>query len=189
MAHSDNHIFYKASLKEYGISPLGVHWNTKESQYLRFVAIHSLLEKYQKPICIADIGCGFADFYAYLEKNNITHIKYTGIDCEEFMLDICKTRYPSLSFLLKNALEDDLPYKDFYICSGALNILTKKEFFLFIENCYRVSNKAFIFNFLSSDSYNYILKKEVLTFCENLSVKTQILEGYLENDSTILMLK
>lgn len=187
MAFEDNQRFYEGAIKEYGISALGVHWSSKENQYKRFEIITTLINKKLQSHSFADIGCGFGEYYQYLLQNNHENVDYLGIDCEKSMITICKRRFPSLKFLLKNAINDALPQKDYYLCSGALNILNKTEFFVFIHNVYLSSTKAFIFNFLSSDSYNYILKKEVIEFCEDLCPNIEIINDYLDNDSTIIM--
>lgn len=189
MAFKDNKKFYDSSIKKYGISAQGVHWNNQETQYKRFEIITQLISKDFHSNSFVDVGCGFADYYRYLEENDFFIKEYIGIDCEKDMINVCKERFPKLDFLEKNALKDELAKKDYYICSGALNILTKKEFFLFIKNCYKASNRAFIFNFLSKDSYNHLTKDEVITFCKTLSTNTKIVGKYLYNDTTIIIYK
>lgn len=189
MTRSNNEKFYKESIKDYGISPQGVHWNSKYSQYKRFEIITKLIRKKISTSSIADIGCGFADYYTYLLSNDYSQIDYLGIDCEKTMIDICKTKYKNQDFLVLNALKDDLPLKDYYICSGALNILGKKEVFTFIENCFEASQKAFIFNFLKKDSFNNVKKEEILEFCETLNPSLRCVENYLYNDCTIIIKK
>ena len=189
MSISNNEKFYKESIKDYGISPQGVHWNSKYSQYKRFEIITKLIRKKISTSSIADIGCGFADYYTYLLDNNYSQIDYLGIDCEKTMIDICNTKYKNQNFLILNAIKDDLPTKDYYICSGALNILGKKEVFEFIKNCFEASRKAFIFNFLKKDSFNNIKKEEILEFCEMLDPAFRCVENYLYNDCTIIIKK
>lgn len=189
MAFQDNTKFYKASIKKYGLSAQGVHWNSKYSQYKRFEILTSFIKDDIKTSSIIDVGCGFAEYYSYLDKNNKLPEKYIGLDCEEKMIEMSRKRFKHLSFFKKNILKDELEKADYYICSGALNILTKKEFFIFIENCFNSSTQGFIFNFLKADSYNYITKEEVLNYCKNLNAKIETKDKYLDNDFSIILKK
>lgn len=148
-----NELFYKKAIKEHGISPKGVHWNNKDSQYIRFEILYKLLKKGIHDSVIVDAGCGFGEFYNFVLDKKQKPKKYIGIDCYDQMVDIAKTRFPSIDFFELDVLNDDLPQADYYIASGSLNILSKELFYEFIQKCYGASSKGFAFNFL---------KKEVL---------------------------
>lgn len=95
--------------------------------------------------------------------------------CEILHADITKAR---------------LPLADYYICSGALNILTPFETELFICNCYQSSSKGFVFNALygdkESDIYNYLNMDTIQSLATRLHVKRlSFIEGYIENDITV----
>ncbi len=191
MAFEDNNKFYKSSLKKHGLSAQGVHWNSKYTQYKRFEILSSFIKSDIKNSSIVDVGCGFAEYYSYLKKINKTPKEYIGLDCEQSMIEISQKRFKNLVFKKKNILKDTLEEADYYVCSGALNILTKKEFFIFLSKCIEKCKKGFIFNFLKEDSYNYIKKEEILYFCENLNLNLEIQtkDNYLENDFTIFLKK
>jgi hypothetical protein len=78
---------------------------------------------------------------------------------------------------------------DYYICSGAMNILEKEEVFIFIEKCFESSKVAFIFNFLINDPLTKVNIKDIFLYCKNLSQNIQIKENYLDNDISILIKK
>jgi ubiquinone/menaquinone biosynthesis C-methylase UbiE len=143
-----NKEFYNKSIKEFGVSALGVHWNSKFTQYKRFEIITKLIKKNIKTSFIVDVGCGFGEYYNYLKINHKIPNKFIGIDCEDQMIKICKKRFPDLNFYTKDILTDNLNSADYYICSGALNILQYDEVDIFIKKCFEVSKKGFIFNFL-----------------------------------------
>lgn len=189
MAYKDNFKFYKKSIQDYGVSAQGVHWNSRYSQYRRFEIITKEISFDFKTSSFADVGCGFADYYTYILEKEFNDINYLGIDCEKEMIRISKDRFPNKTFLHSNALEDALPFVDYYICSGALNILNKNEVFKFIKNCFIHCNKAFIFNFLEKDSFNKVKKKEIITYINTLTKKSKIINKYLENDCTVIMYK
>ena len=79
---------------------------------------------------------------------------------------------------------------DYYLCSGALNILTPFETYQFIANCYKASKKGFVFNALfgekKSATYNYMNKKQIQEIATNLHVKKiAYKEDYLDNDISV----
>lgn len=188
MEYKDNQLFYANSIVKYGITPKGVHWNSKYNQYKRFEVLAHYINQLSSA-SILDIGCGFGDLLLYLNKHQTLPKHYVGIDCETTMVNIAKKRFPEYEFLIKNALQDKLPKADYYLSSGALNILSEKEFFIFIEKCYSQCSKGFAFNFLIEDSFTPIKKEKVISFCENLCKNVTITQNYLYNDMTIFMKK
>lgn len=189
MAQKDNHRFYEHSIKKYGMSAKGVHWNSRYTQYKRFEILTAFIKNEIKNSTIIDAGCGFAEYYNYLFNNNLTPKLYIGIDCEENMINIASKRFNDIDFYMKNILEDELLLADYYICSGAMNILKKEEIFIFIKKCFEASNIAFIFNFLVNDPLTKVNIKDIINFCESLTTNIQIKENYLNNDITIQIKK
>jgi len=189
LAQEQNKDFYQKALKEYGVSAQGVHWNSKHTQYKRFEIITKLIKKKLSSSSIVDVGCGFGEYYKYLELNNKIPLNYLGVDCEKHMITTCKKRLPSQEFIKLNILEESLPLYDYYICSGALNILTIDEVYIFIKKCFLSSNKGFVFNFLKSDSFNNLKVEDVMEFCKTLTSDIKIEDNYLNNDFTIFMVK
>ena len=146
MAQKDNALFYKKAIKRYGISAKGVHWNSEFNQYKRFEILTSFIKDSIKNSSIVDAGCGFGEYYNYLFDNDLKPASYLGIDCEEGMVILASKRFLNTQFIIQDILKDELIDADYYICSGAMNILNKEEIFIFIEKCFAASNKAFIFN-------------------------------------------
>jgi len=189
LAQKHNKEFYQKSINKYGISSLGVHWNSKHSQYKRFEILTKFIKKDIKSSTVVDVGCGFGEYYKYLELNNMLPKKYYGFDCEKDMIDICQKRFPTHNFKQQNILTDNLIDADYYICSGALNLLNLEEIYTFITKCYKASNKAFLFNFLKFRTFNNVKTEEIILFCDYLSKQIKTKTGYLDNDFTIVMVK
>jgi len=184
-----NKDFYEKSVKEFGVSAQGVHWNNKYTQYKRFEVLTKCIKKDIQNSTIVDVGCGFGEYYHYLLHNHKIPQKYMGIDCEEKMIDICNIRLPNEEFLIQNVLEDKLLIADYYICSGAMNILTFDEVKIFIKRCFEVSQKGFIFNYLKNVTFNNIKQYEIEEICKQYTQNIRIKDGYLDNDFTIFMVK
>ena len=189
MPKIDNDKFYTSALKQYGKSARGVNWSSQESQEIRFKTILELLPQDLSKYNIGDAGCGFGDFYSYMIIHNKKPKNYLGIDSLAQMCTIAKAQTKS-DILHLNICQDKLPTQDYYICSGALNILTHFESYLFIQNCYKSSKNGFIFNVLYGDkesqSYNYLNNYHVEKFAKDLGVVNVVLrDDYLLHDITI----
>ncbi len=183
------HRFYTSAIAKHGISAQGVNWASKCNQELRFEALCKLLPKQLQDSTLVDAGCGFGDFYLYLEKCNNLPKSYIGIDTLYEMVQIASENTAS-EILHKDICKEDLPYAEFYLCSGALNVLTPFEVQLFVSNCYKHSQKGFIFNALEgkneSETYTYLTKEQIDKLAKALSVgEVVFLDGYLEDDITV----
>ena len=190
MKKINNHKFYKKVFDKYGVSARGVHWKSQETQYKRFEVLTSFIKEPISQVSIVDAGCGFGEYFNYLNLQNLHPKEYLGLDCEEHMVTICKERFDSKpSFLQRDIIKTSLPLKDYYICSGALNTLCLQDLKSFINNCYYASNKAFIFNYLNNESFVGISKAQLINICMELSSKIDFKDGYLHNDYTICLEK
>lgn len=185
----DNHTFYYNAYKKYGVSAKGLKWSSKERQFKRFEILLDFIKDEIEKTTILDIGCGYGDLITYIQKTHLFPKTYTGIDCEEFILDITRKRFPNSNFLKKNILKDELPEADYYICSGALNILDEENYFDAIEKCYLQSKKGFIFNSLTESLVHNLTIFDVYLHCQTIAKDTIIKDNYLNNDFTIFMKK
>ena len=193
MPKIDTFNFYANAIKKHGTTAKGVNWLSKKNQELRFKQIVQLLPKDISLYSLGDAGCGFGDFYHYLTRLKKPLKHYTGIDSHSDMVRIAQEQTQQ-EILLLDISKESLPLKDYYVCSGALNVLTLFETHLFIQNCYNSSKKAFIFNVLygdkKSDTYNYLQKETFESIAKKLDVvKVVYKEGYLENDITVMFMK
>ena len=181
--------FYTSAIEMHGTSAKGVNWASKENQLLRFDAILELLPKELSLYSVADAGCGFGDFYTYINKKKKNPKKYIGIDSLIDMYSIASEQ-TGCEILIADICKDILPKYDYYICSGALNVLTKFETHQFIQNCYNSSKLGFIFNALhgdrESETYNYLTTDDIERIAKDLNVKEVIYrDAYLKDDITI----
>uniref|UniRef100_UPI0040473D34 methyltransferase domain-containing protein n=1 Tax=Aliarcobacter sp. TaxID=2321116 RepID=UPI0040473D34 len=189
MSQKDNNQFYKNSIKKYGISAKGVHWNSRYTQYIRFEVLTNFIKHNITESSVIDAGCGFGEYYNYLFDNNLKPKSYLGVDCENEMIKLASKRFLNVDFIVQNILEEELIPSDYYICSGAMNILEEKEVFIFIKKCFDSSKIAFVFNFLKNDSLTSVDINKVLEYCQSLTKNISIKDNYLDNDVSILLKK
>ena len=189
MPKIDSEKFYTSAIEKFGTSARGVNWASKENQLLRFEQILKLLPKDLSGFSLADAGCGFGDFYLYMKKKKRLPKRYVGIDSVLDMYSIA-TQNTAQEIINADICKDNLPNADYYVCSGALNVLTTFETRLFIQNCYKSSKKAFIFNALhgerESETYNYLTSEAIEKMASSLDVKEVVYQsGYMEDDITV----
>lgn len=189
MAIFNNTEFYRDAFIKYGVSPKGVHWNSKHTQEIRFKILLEFIQNDIENSKIVDAGCGFGDLINYFASKFIFPKKYIGIDREDFFIEVASTIYPNATFKQIDILKDPLPKSDYYLCSGAMNTLELNEVQTFIEKCFESSTKGFVFNFLKEDTFNGITKDDILNLCKTISNNIETKEGYLNNDFTIFMVK
>lgn len=189
MPKIDNERFYSSAIEKYGTTARGVNWNSKQTQTIRFKTILKLLPKKLKDYTILDAGCGFGDFYFYLEDKKNLPANYIGVDIHEDMVSIASNNTGE-EILNIDIIQDKLPKADFIVCSGAMNVLSSYETYLFMRNCFLSSNIAFVFNILhgkkESETYNYLTTEQIELFAKELNVKkVTYLDGYLDADITV----
>ncbi|QOP44869.1 class I SAM-dependent methyltransferase [Sulfurimonas paralvinellae] len=189
MPRIDSEAFYKNAIKKHGITPAGVCWLSYAHQQIRFETICELLPDNLETFTLTDAGCGFGDFYLYLQNAANKPKQYIGIDSIDAMCTIAKQR-TSQDIFSQDITNSELPVSDYVICSGAMNVLTPFETIQFMQNCFKASKKAFIFNILygenNSATYNYLTQESLQKIASELSVADMRLrEGYLDGDITV----
>ena len=192
MPRISNKTFYESAIKRFGCTARGLNWNSKQSQYARFEAIHTLLEAEISSSKIIDAGCGFGDFYLFLQQKGSLPRKYIGYDMLPEALFVAQKRTKQ-QYVHRDILNDELDRADFYIASGSMNILNRFETFLFIRRCYEASQKGFVFNLLKGEekegNFNYFLPHEIEAYAREFASDVGIYEGYMEGDFTVFLRK
>jgi len=189
MPRIDNEKFYISAIQKYGLSAKGVNWTSTDTQRIRFKTILEMLPSDLSSYTIVDAGCGFGDFYIYLEKRNKLPKKYIGIDSLMEMYTIASAT-TGCEIIIADITKDEIPNGEYLVCSGAMNVLEKFETYQFIRNCYLSCKKGFIFNILHGEkdcnTYNYVNTQQIKQIAKDLGVgKLEIITGYLDFDITV----
>jgi SAM-dependent methyltransferase len=177
-----------------GAKALG--WQSTKTQKIRFDILTNFIKSDISNSSLVDAGCGFGDYYFYLEQNNLSPKSYIGMDLENFMCKIAQKR-TSQKIYQKNIIKDKLIDADYYVCSGAMSLLDTKEYQKFITNILKYTKKAFVFNVITSKNNNsksnsplyFRSQKEIINFCQDFDVDIEICDKYLDNDFTVLLRK
>ena len=115
---------YRNRLANLGNSAQGVFWRSQTSQIARFDALLSLVHKLapQKPVTIADIGCGYGAMLAFINKTPAyAQTIYHGVDINRAMITACHQTFPEENALFTIG---KAPPKlvDFCVFSGTFNL-------------------------------------------------------------------
>jgi SAM-dependent methyltransferase len=192
----DNSQFYHDSLQRHGDTAKALHWNNEYTQIKRFEVLHNLIDDELSHATLVDAGCGFADFYTFLERHGNLPQKYIGLDLMPDMVLKAKEKMldkKDVEIFESDICHDTLPEADYYVCSGGMNILKRFETNVFITRCFEASNKAFVFNLLlgADDSmvYNYYLPAEIKKIAKTLGAEVEIVQNYLPRDFSVKFVK
>jgi len=196
--------YYSEKIKSNGISPRGVDWNSKESQYIRYDQLTKLIEL-ENHFSILDYGCGYCDYYYYL-TTKFDSLQYIGYDISKEMLSAAK-EHLGTSNRDEIILSDKEPEKvvDFVVASGLFNVKldnSLENWRQYIEATIlkfdKLSKRGFSFNILTSYSDKEYLKDYLFyanpsyffSFCkENISKNVALLHDYQLYEFTIIVRK
>ncbi len=189
--------FYKRQLLKHGPeNPMALHWISKETQEIRFIALSLVGELEGRSVL--DLGCGVGDLYGYFKKEDIrTH--YTGWDISEEMITAAKNKYPEAKFEVKNIqIMQELPQFDYVLASGTMNVKINGHdawVKMMIRSMFSAAKRGVGFNLLSisspekDDVFYYADPVQILSFCRTLTPYVSLRHDYLPGDFTVYMQK
>ncbi len=193
------------AFKRNGYHPHALFWSSREVQEIRFkiIADIGIGANANGRDSILDVGCGFGDFAAYLERQNIS-TSYTGIDISADLLAEGRRQYPDLKLLQADLFEfDPKPQSfDYVTLSGTLNrkfmgnngAQSAKDYSLeVIKRMFASCKKGIAFNLLdarhqwTADRWDLqsFYPDEILQVIKQLTRNYRLIDTYLENDFTI----
>ena len=177
-------------------------WESEQAQHKRFEILHRYVALQGKKLL--DVGCGMANLYDYLIKKGV-NFSYTGVDILESMIVSAKQKRPGAELICADIFKHN-PFEensfDVTYSSGIFNINmgNNKDFLIkAIELFLKLSREAVVFNLLhfkspdKEEQYYYFNPDEIEDILEdkfsNLLDSVQIVEGYLQNDFTVILMK
>ena len=196
---------HKASIERFGYQPQALFWTDRDVQKQRFEVLTKLIPHIEKPNhqawSILDVGCGFADFYAYLRLAGY-HINYSGVDISPDMIYSARCLHPEIQ-LFEGELADqqfDNESFDFVFLSGALNEVVDETGAYaksVIRDMYRIARLGVGFNLLnkhnpwiqSRPDLQSFYPASIAAFCERFAYKVDWRSDYLPNDFSVFLTK
>ena len=195
--------YFSEKLDQYGASPLGVDWNSVESQELRFSQVMKVVDPSQK-YSLLDFGSGYGAMYDYvLRLGQAVH--YVGYDIAEAMTAKGRELHPNdPDCWFTNDLEE-VPMLDYGVVSGTFNIKLEADFDSWTQVILEALNqmnarasKGIAFNMLTQYSDADRMRPDLyygdpcffFDYCKrNFSRNIALLHDYNLYDFTILVRK
>ncbi|MFA6138822.1 MAG: class I SAM-dependent methyltransferase [Sulfurimonas sp.] len=191
----ENFFNEKTQLNGYSIKSLD--WGSRRTQQIRFHIFSEIASLENKSIL--DVGCGFGDFFDFLNINLGLNVRYTGVDISSKIVAQAKERNPNLNIVKLDILSEEIEKHDYVFGSGIHNIKVEKN----DELLERMLNKMFELcnygvatnminktyeNSLAEHIYGYELSK-VMEMCKKLTPFSVVRQDYLPNDFTLYLYK
>lgn len=150
--------YYSEKLAEHGETPLGVDWNGKEGQLLRFEQLCKLAQDTEAGFSVNDLGCGYGALLDHLDaRYSIT--SYLGIDVSEGMVRAAQSRHRGTAKARFTRAAEPDRVADYGFASGIFNVRLDRsdtEWFDYLQATLdtldRTSRRGFAFNCLTSYS-------------------------------------
>ncbi len=193
--------FYETKLRKHGASSVkSLDWGRKKSQQVRFAVLADFYPVSNKTVL--DVGCGFADLYAFLRNRTKVGIRYCGIELSKKIAAVARRKYPRARIICGDFLAHDFGRQKFDIVylSGTLNLVPPDGFDYrrrVIEKMYSLARIGVAFNLTSTytdrhyktDHSYYASPEGVLKFCKGLCDRVVLRHDYMPNDFTCYLFK
>jgi SAM-dependent methyltransferase len=118
--HRQVRAYYEGKLHEHGATPLGVDWNSRESQELRFSQLARLWAG-EPGASVLDYGCGYGALAAWLRGRGHTG-PYVGFDLSREMTEEAQRFTAALRDCRFSADRGPLEPADYAVASGIFNV-------------------------------------------------------------------
>lgn len=145
---------YNKRIEQFGNTIQALASGNEERRQMRFQVLFDCGIK--KGDRILDLGCGFGDFYQFLNaKLGEGNFSYTGIDINAKIIEGAKEKFPSVDFRTLDILEDGLNEQfDYIVSTSSFNLkLNELDNYAFIKNifttCYNAATKGVAIDLLS----------------------------------------
>ncbi len=188
--------YYAKLIEDYGDDPRSCDYGRKESQAKKFRILNEAMPLDGKKVL--DVGCGLADFSAFLKSAN-KDISYDGIDITEGMITLAKKKYPNLNLRCIDILKEDITSQyDLVTANGIFYLLGENAWETMktlIARMFTITNQAVAFNSLSLwcedpvEGEFYADPVKTLKFCKSLTPYVTLRHDYHTRDFTIYMYK
>jgi len=153
--------FYNRHLKDFGDAPQAVRW-TPEGQRRRYETLLNIAGDFSGKK-VLDFGCGKGDLYEFIKERDIS-INYCGIDVNENLIKLAKSKYPETEFIAVDLEESEFErvFDVIFIC-GVFNLRIagiEESMKNVLKKLFRLCKEALHVNLLSY----YIAQRNVELF-------------------------
>ena len=196
-----NNQFHKKAFFKYDHDVKSLGWGSLSSQDSRFQVMTEIGIK--SGDSVLDLGCGFGDFYRYLQSRKL-HIDYIGVDINDDFInkavEVKKTSAENCSFIKGDILCVHSRKFDWVVASGIFSFSCSSwnnEVCNTVKEMFEVCTRGVSVNFLSAYSphetkrgFQYVKPEDVIQMLvPAVSSKFVVRHDYRENDFTLYFYK
>lgn len=184
---------YTSLYKKYGLTPKALGWlNGRQS--IRFEIMRQI-GKFEGA-SVLDIGCGFGDFYGYLQFKKIK-VNYHGVDINKEFLDLAKKNHPKASFELRDIQSNKVKKKyDWVIATGISNYATNYTYLKkILADMFKICKKGLAMDFISDyvdykdrDIF-YSSPEKMFKYAKNLTRRVTLRHDYIPFEFCLYLFK
>jgi cyclopropane fatty-acyl-phospholipid synthase-like methyltransferase len=188
--------YYERLIRQYGHDPRACDYGRPESQKIKFRVLSEVMPLSR--CSLLDVGCGFADFAAYLQQH-FSGVSYSGIDLCASMVAEARRNHPDLDLRTSNVLDATFDrHFDAVTANGTFYLLGEEAWPTMrkmIERMFGLATTALAFNSLSDWTNDreanefYADPVRVLKFCRELTPWVVLRHDYHPRDFTVYMYK
>lgn len=178
---------YRERLIEHGPGIQALASGTIERRNTRFGVLSSAGD--MQGARVLDVGCGLADFYAWLVELGI-QVDYTGYDISAELVDLSSKRFPEASFEVRDVQTQGIPERfDFIVSSQTFNNrLNHEDNFLLMKDvlrtCYDACDCAVVVDMMTAyvdfqeDRLYYYQPEDVFRYAKSLTKRVLLRHDY-----------
>ena len=177
---------YNERLDSHGNSIEALASGTKERRNIRFQILQEV--GITTGDSVLDIGCGFGDFYGYLQDKGL-EVDYVGYDINSRIVEAAREKFPGADFKVKDVLEENYPTFDYIVSSSTFNLPLKNHgnyniVKSLLETTYEHASEGVSIDFLSSyvdyeseEGFHYKPEK-IFSMAKSITKKVQLRHDY-----------
>lgn len=189
--------YFEKLYAEHGDTSEALGWSDV-SQAERFAVLTQIGELDRASVL--DVGCGFGDFFAYLQESGVCLHRYVGVDQMPRFISVARARhYPDAIFYQEDFLKWNPADSSFgYVFGSGLFFMELDDWYghmvQVVRKMFGLCNIGVGVNFLSVHGTNrkngirYTAPSAVLqVLMEEVSTKVKLIADYRKNDFTVFL--
>lgn len=184
---------YTRQVRALGPNHHGQGWVSRASQEQRFAVLADVGDLHGATVL--DVGCGVADFYAYLQRRSVAPSRYAGMDFTPAMLQTARRRFPQIPFHQGDILDLREPPEtaDYVVASGLFSHMNDALLRRALPTLFDLCRRGLAFNILSAwtpgekaDLF-HADPAQTLLWCRTLTPWSVLRHDYQPHDFTIYL--
>jgi SAM-dependent methyltransferase len=143
---------------------------------------------------ILDVGCGTGLLKEYLDRSGLGHVRYTGVDIVEGMVELCRRKFPDATFQHVQRADEVAGTYDVVLLAGTFNIIPdgftteryRELVFATLERLFARATRCLTFDFMNTlvdfrqDAGFHLSHAEVVEFtATRLSRRFELVQSYM----------